>query len=176
MSALWKLIMLLYNLLFIVVAGMAVALAAGYKEPLNWINTAFATRDYRIIAGALGAVLFIAGLTMIGEILKTESVSVVLIQDTPNGSVVITIPAIKQIVMTAVKKVDGIREVKPDVRMVKTGVGISLVISIFPSYKIPEISAVVQDRVREQLEEMAGLRVAEVKVTVDEFATRPVVR
>ncbi len=176
MSAFWKSILAVYNLMLIALAVMIVALALGNTEPLQWINEALRTSQNRLISGSVGVLLAAVGVGLMIQLFKTGRDSEVMVQDSVAGQVVLTVPAIKQIVMKAVRSVEGVREAKPEVENGKNGVVVALTIMVNPDYKIPEMTAAIQDKVRTLLEEVGGLQVAEVRVKVDDFATKPVVR
>ena len=57
----------------------------------------------------------------------------------------------------------------------KEQVVVSLTLMVNPDYKIPEMTAVVK-KVANLLEEVGGLKVAEVRIKVDDFAPKPAVR
>jgi hypothetical protein len=53
---------------------------------------------------------------------------------------------------------------------------VSLTLMVNPDYKIPEMTSSIQEKVGALLEEVGGLRVAEVRIKVDDFAPKPAVR
>ncbi|MGE5418133.1 MAG: alkaline shock response membrane anchor protein AmaP [Acidobacteriota bacterium] len=178
MSAVWKLIMSLYSLLIIALSFVVAAVAVGFKQPLKSLEGISNNQDARIIAIVVAVFFFFIAFNILIKSLSATSTSEtkILIQDTANGSVVITIPAIKQMIMKAVRHVEGVREVKPEVGSNKSGLVIYLTVMVSPEYKLPELTATIQVKVRDHLEQLGGLTVASVEVTVDDFVTRPVVR
>ncbi|MGE5404801.1 MAG: alkaline shock response membrane anchor protein AmaP [Candidatus Saccharibacteria bacterium] len=178
MSAVWKLIMSLYSLLIIALSIIVAAVAVGIKQPLAWPQLIVENQDARIIAIVVAVFFFFIAFNILVRSLAAgpSSETSILIQDTANGSVVITIPAIKQMIMKAVRHVEGVREVKPEVGSGKNGLVIYLTVMVSPEYKLPELTATVQVKVRDHLEQLGGLTIASVEVKVDDFVTRPVVR
>lgn len=176
MSAFWKSILALYNLVLIGLSVMVVALALGNTEPLQWINEALRTSQNRLLSGSAGVVLAVVGLYLIIQLFRDRQDTDVIVQESAAGKVSITVPAIKQIVLKAVKQVEGVREIKPEVINGKNGVVVSLTLMVNPDYKIPEMTTTVQQKVAALLEEVGGLRVAEVRIKVDDFAPKPAVR
>jgi len=175
-TAYWKSILTIYNLFLVAISALIVALALGYPEPWNWINQAFGTLQNRWISGGVGVLLAATGIGLMVQSFKTVPETEVVVQESSTGQVVITIPAIKQIVLKAVKLVEGVREARPEVKNSQDGVVVSLALLVNPDYKIPEMTASVQEKVRTMLEEVGGLRVAEVRIKVDDFASKPAVR
>lgn len=176
MSAFWKSILALYNLVLIGLSVIVVALALGNMQPLTWINEALSTPQNRLLSGSAGVFLAVLGLSLIIQLFRTRQETEVIVQDSVTGKVSITVPAIKQIVLKAVKQVEGVREVKPEVLNGKNGVVISLTLMVNPDYRIPEMTTTVQNKVASLLEEVGGLQVAEVRIKVDDFAPKPAVR
>ncbi|MGE5544573.1 MAG: alkaline shock response membrane anchor protein AmaP [Bacillota bacterium] len=176
MSAIWKSVLALYNLVLIGLSVIAVALALGNTEPLLWINEALSTSQNRLITGGTGVLLAVVGLYLMIQLFRSGQETEVLVQESDAGKVIITVPAIKQIVLKAVKQVEGVREAKPEVTNEKNGVVVSLTLMVNPDYKIPEMTATVQEKVAALLEEVGGLRVAHVRIKVDDFAPKPAVR
>ncbi len=175
-SAFWKSILVLYNLVLIGLSVIIVGLALGNNEPLVWINELVRTSQNRLISGTVGAFLVIVGLALMIQLFRTRQEIEVVVQESTAGKVIITVPAIKQIVLKAVKLVEGVREVKPEVTNGKNGVVVSLTLMVNPDYKIPEMTSSIQEKVGALLEEVGGLRVAEVRIKVDDFAPKPAVR
>jgi len=176
MSAFWKSIMALYNLLLIGLSAIIIALALGNTEPLQWINQIFGTVQNRILSGSVGIILALVGIILLVRLFSSEQETEIVVQDSIAGKVVMTVPAIKQIVLKAVKQVEGVREIKPEVANGRNGVVVSLTLMVNPDYKIPEMTAQVQEKVAKLLEEVGGLKVAEVRIKVDDFAAKPAVR
>ena len=176
MSAFWKSIMTLYNLLLIGLSAVIIALALGHTEPLHWINQAFGTVQNRILGGTVGIILALVGVILLVRLFSSPEENEIVVQDSISGKVVMTVPAVKQIVLKAVKQVEGVREIKPEVTNGKNGVVVSLTLMVNPEYKIPEMTAAVQEKVAKLLEEVGGLKVAEVRIKVDDFAAKPAVR
>ncbi len=172
MEKAWRPILLIYNLLLFSLAGVAVAAAMGRSEPLALINQALSTPQNRVIVGIVALVIMAAILVILVSGLNIESKpDTVIVESTLAGQVSISIPAIKVIIMKAVKKVEGIREIKPAVSMGNDGLLVYLHIAINPDYNVPEMSKNLQQAVKEQLEETGGLQVSQVKVLVDDFST-----
>jgi uncharacterized membrane protein len=163
MSAFWKGVLAVYNLLLVLVGILIIATALGYPEPMLWLQAAFATHDNRLAAGATGALLGIIGLYALIQSISVPQVSSMMVQESSDGSVTITVAAIKQIILKAVKQVEGVKEVKPSVKRGKNGGAV-------------EMTSSIQEKVRQFLQEVGGLQVEEVRVTVDDFASKPGVR
>lgn len=172
MAKIWRLVVFLYSILLFCFSGIAIIAAIGRPEPLNYINLAMSTPSNRIILGIVAvALLVIAILTLISSVKVTTKPNTISVQNTLVGEVTITVPAIKVIIMKAIKKVDGIKEVKTSVNSGAQGLIVNLHIMIDPELSVPETSKKIQDIVKQYLEEIGGLPVAEIRIMVDDFGT-----
>ncbi|MEN6348394.1 MAG: alkaline shock response membrane anchor protein AmaP [Syntrophomonas sp.] len=179
MERTWRLVLFIYNLLLLSLAGAAVFAAAGRPEPLEYIKLGLSTPQNRVVVGTLAILLAVIALLLLFAGLKPSS-SVkrndsIIINSELNGEVSITVPAIKLIIMKAVKKVEGIKDIKPAVSSNEDGLVIYLHMMINPEHNVPEMSKNLQQVVKQYLEEIGGLQVSQVKVLVDDFnvANRP---
>lgn len=172
MARIWRLVVFLYSLLLFCLSGIAIMAAIGRPEPLAYINFALSTPSNRIIVGiaAIG-LLVIAILTLISSFkFETKPISI-SVQKTLVGEVTITVAAIKVIILKAIKKIEGIKEVKTSVSSNAQGLIVNLHIMIDPELSVPETTKKIQDIVKQYLEEIGGLPVAEIRIMVDDFGT-----
>ncbi len=172
MSAVWKSILALYNLLLIAISVGVVAVAMGRLEPIQWINMGLSSAQNRWVMAGTGVVLALLGLYLLIRLFHQEKVLDVVIQESEAGRAIITIPAIKSIIMKSVKPIEGIREIRPEVVNGINGVIVDLTLLVNPDYKVPDMTGLVQETVRSQLEEVGGVKVSEVRIRVDDFVTK----
>jgi len=173
MPLMGRLALFIYNLLFLAVAGVVVAISLGWTEPIAYLNWVVSTPENRIIMGALGGlgvllvvlVLIMSSRGTKGQIHTDE----VLVEQGFPGEVSISIAAIKVIIMKAVKHVEGVRETRPMIRQSPEGVVVTLHTMINPDLSVPQLAGSLQAVVKDSLEKIAGLQVAEIKILVDEF-------
>lgn len=172
MSGIWRFVLFLYNLFLLLLAGTAVVAAMGKPEPLNYITLALSTSQNRIIVGI--AAIFIIVLTvfvLISLFNRKPKNNSIIVENSLAGQVSITVAAVKVIIMKAVKKVEGVKDIKPVVSDGPEGLIIYLHMMINPEYSVPEMSKNIQDSVKEYLQNIGGLQVAEIRVLVDDFST-----
>jgi|GEM_PF-263432 len=166
-----RLLFFVYNLVFIILAGAAVGAALGWDEPLAYINLALSTPQNRISVGLVAVVVLVIAIVMLVTGLKFESrPKAIVVQIALAGDVSITISAIKAIIMKAVRKVEGIREIEPSISNSPEGIMVYLHVAINPEYSVPEMTKSIQTIVKQYLEDIGGLSVAEVRILVDEFS------
>ena len=178
MERIWRLVLFIYNLLLLGLAGVAVIAAAGRPEPLEYIKLGLSTPQNRVVVGTLAILLIVIALLLLFAGLKSPAIrknDSVIINSELNGQVSITVPAIKLIIMKAVKKVEGVKDIKPSVSSSEEGLVVYLHMMINPEHNVPEMSKNLQQVVKQYLEEIGGLQVSQVKVLVDDFnvANRP---
>ena len=85
MSALWKSILVLYNLVLIGLSVIIVGLALGNTEPLQWINEMVRTSQNRLISGSAGVFLAIVGLALLIQLFISRPETEVIVQESPAG-------------------------------------------------------------------------------------------
>jgi len=165
-----RLLFFVYNLIFIFLAGAAVGAALGWDEPVAYIKLALSTPQNRISVGLVAVVILVIAIMMLGTSLKFESQpKSIVVRTALAGDVSITISAIKAIIMKAVRKVEGIREIEPSISNGPEGIMVYLHAAINPEYSVPEMTKDIQNIVKQYLEDIGGLTVAEVKILVDDF-------
>ncbi|MEN6461232.1 MAG: alkaline shock response membrane anchor protein AmaP [Syntrophomonas sp.] len=170
MPIVWRMALIIYNLLILLIAAGTVCMAVGISEPLSYINAVFATQENRMAAGGVAVIILIVTMIIMGMLFKRKRPAASVIVDSDlSGQVSITVPAIKVIIMKAVKRVDGIKDIRPVVTSGPDGLLIYLHMMINPERNVPEMSQSIQSIVKEYIEKIAGLQVAEIKILVDDF-------
>lgn len=170
MPVFWRMVLSIYNLILLVVGAAAVAISLGAPEPLQYINLVAATPENRIICGTVGILLFFLALVLLYLGLRNEpNGDGILVDKGVLGEVSISIEAVKLIIMKAVRQIDGVKEIRPVVRKGPAGLLITLKTMINPALSAPELSSALQKTVKEHLENIGGLPVAEIKVEFHDF-------
>ncbi|MBO8159199.1 MAG: alkaline shock response membrane anchor protein AmaP [Thermosyntropha sp.] len=165
-------LLFVYNVIFLVIAGAVLARAAGRPEPLAYVELIFSTPENRIIAGICALIVIVLIFYLFIKSLKTApKPKAVIIDSSMNGQVSITVEAVKVIIMKAVKEVEGIKEIRPVVNPSDKGLVVYLHMMINPEYSVPEMTDKIKEIVRKYLEELGGLKVAEIKILVDDFGS-----
>ena len=168
-----RLVLFIYNLIILAIGGAMLATSLGWSEPLTYLNWAVSTPENRIIMGALGGMVILVVILVLIMLMRGTKGEVhtdeVLVEQGFPGEVSISVAAIKVIIMKAVKHVEGVRETRPIVKQSSDGVVIKLHTTINPDLSVPQLAQSLQAVVKDSLEKIAGLQVAEIKVLVDEF-------
>lgn len=170
MSIFWRMVISIFDLLFFLLSGAAIAVSIGWTEPLAYINMAFATSQNRIITGSVAVLIFVLVLLLQFMCLKRNTEQNTVDIEAGNlGKISITISAVKLIIMKAIREVQGIKEVKPYVKNIEGGLLVNLHMMVNPGQNVPEMVIATQEKVKDYLENIGGLQVAEIKVLVDDI-------
>ncbi len=121
---------------------------------------------------ALILVLIFAGVRLFWvSVRKPKGRHVVLAEGKP-GQVKLSLQAIENLVEKVVSQINGVKEIKPRIFSVPQGIGIQIRASVTPDVNIPEVSAEIQDRVKERVFEVTGLSVGTVRVLIENIAVK----
>jgi len=171
MNIVQRCLFFIYNLLLVIVSAAGAAAALGRPEPVYYINLALSTPQNRLAVGLVATVVLVVALIMLMAGFKIEAKpNTIVVDSTLAGEISITVPAIKAIIMKAVRKVEGVKETSADIKSNPEGLIVYLHMMINPDYSVPEMCKNVQAMVKQYLETTGGLRVAEVKVLVDDLS------
>ena len=118
-----------------------------------------------LLCGMLGIFVALAGKSAPAQ---------VIIGNSEGGQVNISLEAVDNVVHKAALSVNGVREVKSRLKAAKNGVSIKLQISLPHDINVPDTATAVQKVVREQLQMITGLSVAEVAVLVSTMEDKAV--
>ncbi len=137
---------------------------------LSWAQYILDNRMYSWFVLAVGAVFIILAVAIISGSFAKREPRLATVEGCVNGQVNISFPAIESMVHKAASEIIGIKELKPEIKRLNSGVAIYLHVVVFPDLNIPELVNALQETVKTQLESMSGLKVAEVKVFVANVA------
>ena len=170
MPILWRLLLSIYNILMILVAGVFLAASLSILDLKPYLETALNDQNRLLTAVIALSMIFLALLFLI-QSLKKISVEDdgIVVQEALLGQVSMTVAAIELLIMKSVRQIDGIKDIRPKIRKDKTGLTVILDMMINPELNVPEVTVATQKIVKEQLENMGGLQVNAVKVRVDDF-------
>jgi len=170
MPVIGRLILFVYNLIMLVIAGAVIAISLGWNYPLAYLDLAVSTPENRIILGTVGIILVVLILVVLVWGLKAPvGTDAVIVDKGLAGEVSISIAATKVIIMKAVKQVEGVKDLRPIVGQTPAGLVVKLHTMINPEQSVPEIAQSLQAVVKDNLEKVGGLQVAEIKVLIDDF-------
>ena len=169
MSIIWRLVLFLYNLIIIALAVIALALATGQKEPVYYLNIFLANPQNAFILAAASIGLLIIAVIVLFKVLRADSgPTLIVLRSDTRGEVMISIPAVNTLIMKAVKKVEGSKEVKAKIKPGSKGLTVQVRTLVDPEYNVPELTENMQEVIINDLETIGGLKIDKVIVLVDE--------
>lgn len=170
MTGMGRFVLFIYNLIILALAVIIVGATLGWLDPQAYLNVILSSPNNKIIAGIIAIIVgFVAVLMLIWAIKPAPGIDTVTVSQGTDGEISMSIAAVKAIIMRAIRQVEGIKELRPDVHPSPAGVKVKLHTMILPDTNVPEISALLQSVVRDNLEKVGGLQVAEIKVLIDDF-------
>jgi len=138
--------------------------------PVDWFDTllrriadASGGKQAAVIAGGIVLALLLV-LLLIGEARPPRRRPVFQISSGDYGQVSIDRYSLRQLAENAAEEVRNVRDAQCEVRAEEDGLQVTCLASVSFASSIPEISAEVQAKVKEALEQLTGLAVAGVDV------------
>jgi len=120
-----------------------------------------------IIVTVLGAFIVVYAFCMMFVASKAPEPMEALI----NGTIHITLATLTALAVKYSRSVSGIRDVRVSTSVIADGVQVRIRAAVINEAVIPEVTANVQQTVRDNIENMVGLHVTEVKIIVDNSIT-----
>ena len=124
-----------------------------------------------IIVTVLGAFIVVYAFCMMFVASKAPEPMEALIKVTDNGTIHITLATLTALAVKYSRSVSGIRDVRVSTSVIADGVQVRIRAAVINEAVIPEVTANVQQTVRDNIENMVGLHVTEVKIIVDNSIT-----
>lgn len=181
MSILDRFILSLYTFCLAVILLFIVLIAANivpYAVVNTYADTIFRNSEYSTIAIVVAVIFLLVSLRFLlsgtGKIKSKSAIE----KTSQLGTIAISLNSIESIVMSAIKQMDGVMDLKIDLFNNKDVVAIKLTAIVTPERSIPELSAIIQARAKEAVETIAGVGVSSVEVLVEDIVQtiRPSVR
>ncbi|RJX28028.1 MAG: alkaline shock response membrane anchor protein AmaP [Dethiobacter sp.] len=121
---------------------------------------------------ALGFLILLAGVILLAFSTQggKKKEGGTIVSFTEIGEIRISFKAIENMVLTASRKIKGIREVNTRIDFIEQGLVIYMRIKVIPDVAIPGLVSELQGKVREYVQEISGASVAEIKVLVENIA------
>lgn len=165
-----RLMVVIYSLVFISLAGLVIAVATGWTVPMAMIEAVLANTAGRWQVGIGAALVGLAGLVVLLTGWRQPLLTQSLVQTNELGQTKISLQAIENIVLRAARQIKGVREVKPRIKITAEGVNISLQTMLLPDFPVPSVATELQQTVVQQLQQLAGLTVLHTDIIVDNLA------
>lgn len=122
--------------------------------------------------GVIGLLLFLAGVRLGQLSLGQKDKKGIVVQETSLGKVKVSLTAVENLVRKLLNPLSEIREVKPSIRGARGKTSITLRIAIIPETNLPQLTERIQTLVKEEVWDILGIEISEVKVLVDNMAAQ----
>lgn len=98
---------------------------------------------------------------------SSKKIGNAVIKGSEYGEVLISITALENMVLRVVQQTQGIKDVSRQVNYTTDGLVVRIHIRVMPDVPLPDLISGLQSKTKEYLEEITGVVVHEVKVTID---------
>ncbi|PKM84073.1 MAG: hypothetical protein CVU88_00100 [Firmicutes bacterium HGW-Firmicutes-13] len=115
----------------------------------------------------IGLLIIIVGLWLFAKSFKSREPLKFVTQNTKHGQFMISFSALESMVLRAAKEIEGLRDLQPQIIFKEGRLNILLKVSLISDYQIPSLSEVIQEKVKNYVEEMSGVPVEEVKIFIE---------
>lgn len=119
-----------------------------------------------------GLVLLFISLKLLFSGLKVKRISETVIRNGDLGAVTISLGALENMVLSIIREVDNIKDVKVSIKAVDDGVSIRLKLVVNFDVVIPEITEELQNTIKSNVESTAGVIVKDVKICVENVSNQ----
>jgi uncharacterized alkaline shock family protein YloU len=172
-----NLIFVLFLVIMIFVSGIVflISLKLISIEILVWkvnyyYNLFYSNLFNQVISGLIAALIIILLIYLIWRKAQYNRESLSVVQKTSFGEIKISTGSIKLLALKVAKEMGEVKEVKPEVNIVKTGgININLRLSVKQDVNIPELSEKIQRRLKEYILETVGIETKEIKINIDKI-------
>ena len=169
MKYLDRLINFIFSLAILLVSIVVIMISAGfigYESVDVWIKTTlFSTANNTVTC--MSIVVFLAALKTTIFLSRTngKKKSAILV-DTNHGKVQIAQETIENTAKGATKKYEEIKDVQVRMLKEKRGINVYMALMVMPNTNVIELSASVQDAVKEAIEDTTGVKVNNVDIKI----------
>lgn len=181
MSILDRFILGIYTFCLAVISLFIVLMVASvvpYTFLINSLITIANNPEYLVITGVIAGIFFLVSLKFLLSGRFKASRDNVIKKTSELGSILISLKSIESIIISAIKQMDGVMDVKIELENRKDEVGVGLKVIVTPERSVPELSAIIQARTKEAIESIAGIGVSTIEVLVEDViqTIRPIIK
>ncbi len=166
-----RLLLLIYSLIVFVLSIVALCVVARVvprRETLDWIGELYGSdRLLQGIVIAVAVVLLLISLRFLYVALKRGNASAPSIDQRTNyGDIRISLETVENLALKAASKEKGVKDLKARIRIAEAGIDIAIRTVVDGESVIPTLTEDIQRAVKEHVEEITGIPVANVSVFV----------
>jgi len=136
----------------------------------NNINLIYSNFTNQILLAIVGFLIFAIALYLIWlkQKIAAQVPSVKVISD--DGEIKITTTSLEQIILNVLNDIKGVKEIKPDIQLQKTG-SIRAILSLIVTTdcNIPDTAHFIQQKLKEELPKISGVEIEDIKINVNKI-------
>ncbi len=167
MKLLDRIVLTIYSFILSIIS-VVVILTGFHLLPDYFIESfAYFFRAYGYVIGIIGIAFLIVSIRFLLSGVRGESSARSIARQTQLGEVRISVVTLQNIAERVVKSIEGVKEVKTRSLFINDGAVMILNLVVATDIKIPELVVKVQKLVKDEVESVTGINVAEVKVYID---------
>lgn len=168
-----RLLLAVYTLFVTVLTGLFSAVMLGWPAPLFLLRDVFYPGRPEVF-WPLMAVIILVGIRLFWVSLyrPTQKQQHVVLSENAMGQVNVAVSAVEELVNKVAGRVTGVKEVSSKMLSSPEGVGIKIQASVSPEINVPNVSAEIQNAVKEKASEIFGLTVNNVEVHIESIAVK----
>ena len=170
MKYLDRLINFIFSLAILLVSIVVIMISAGfigYESVDAWIKTTLFSTANNTVTCIVSIIVFLAALKTTIFLSRTngKKKSAILV-DTNHGKVQIAQETIENTAKGVAKKYEEIKDVQVRMLKEKRGINVYMALMVMPNTNVIELSASVQDAVKEAIEDTTGVKVNNVDIKI----------
>ena len=168
-----RFLLAVYSLFVTVLAGLFSAVMLGWPAPLFLLRDVFYPGRPEVF-WPLMAVIILIGIRLFWANLSKpqKKLQHVVLSENAMGQVNVAVSAVEELVNKVTGRVHGVKEVSSQMLSSPAGVGIKIQASVSPEINVPNVSAEIQNAVKEKASEIFGLAVNNVEVHIESIAVK----
>lgn len=157
-----------YSLLIAILALVVLLVVLGWHQPLNYLQIILTQQQPRIITALVAAIIFLLTAKLFFDSFRPVQITQAPIQSTQLGEINVTIHALENMIKNSVQSINGIYNVKPEIKSTPKGLAVFIKVQMEPERNIPQVTSDMQLAIKEYLGTYAGVELVEVRVLVDD--------
>jgi uncharacterized alkaline shock family protein YloU len=136
----------------------------------HYIDLFYTTFYARILLGMISLLILLAIIYLVWKKIRISREFPSIKQNTEFGEINISTGSINQIILSILRDINGIKQVRPEIQVLKTG-GINTVLhlTVNQNLSIPEAAKEIQEKLKKRLYEVSGIETKEIKINVEKI-------
>ncbi len=174
MNPLLRVLLLIYALFGLFAASVTFAFFSGMSWPRAFVYNLLHLQKVNSIISLSLIVYVLFSLVLIWAGLKREKKKHAVVSEGALGNIRVALSAIETLVEKVSMEQRGVKEAKAVVVTIPQGIGIQVNVTVSSDTNIPQMSEVLQNVILENVKEVTGIEVKDIRVSVEHIkASKP---